>query len=214
MSEVMRIKVKPNSMKLSAKVAAVEPQTKREEITTEQIIEQRLKASFEKGYASAENEVREELENEYNNRLHEKIIWLNNLYYEFEKKLVVQEQDYDKIVLQVSFLIAESILKKELEKDSIIFEVLKEAISKIVGANEVVVKLNPSDYEMLNEAHQKIYSETFKKIKYEATEGIERGGCLIESEIGNVDARMSSRISELKKHLENNLYPQFNENEH
>ena len=139
---------------------------------------------------------------------------MNNLYYEFEKKLIVQEQDYDKIVLQVSFLIAESILKKELEKDSIIFEVLKEAISKIVGANEVVVKLNPSDYEMLNEAHQKIYSETFKKIKYEATEGIERGGCLIESEIGNVDARMSSRINELKKHLENNLYPQFNENEH
>jgi flagellar biosynthesis/type III secretory pathway protein FliH len=40
-------------------------------------------------------------------------------------------------------------------------------------------------------------------IKFEIDDNIEIGGCLIETEIGNLDARISSQLNEISKALEN-----------
>ncbi|MBZ0199159.1 MAG: hypothetical protein K8H86_04775 [Ignavibacteriaceae bacterium] len=39
-------------------------------------------------------------------------------------------------------------------------------------------------------------------MKFEPDDTLDMGGCFIETEIGNVDARLSTQINEIKKQLE------------
>jgi flagellar assembly protein FliH len=50
-----------------------------------------------------------------------------------------------------------------------------------------------------------IHGSSFNKIKIEPDACIEQGGCLIETEIGSVDARISTQLSEMQKQLEDSL---------
>ena len=95
---------------------------------------------------------------------------------------------------------------RELENKTIIEETLQKSIHKIIGANEIIVKINPSDFELINSNNtmQKI-NPGITHIKFEAVNNIEKGGCFIETEIGNLDVRISSQINEIIKALENKL---------
>ncbi|MFN3695189.1 MAG: FliH/SctL family protein, partial [Ignavibacterium sp.] len=74
---------------------------------------------------------------------------------------------------------------------------------KVLTANSILIKLNPQDFDFVTN-DLKDLNKTFdvSRIKLEKDEMIEKGGCLIETEIGNADARISSQLNELKRKLE------------
>jgi len=73
-------------------------------------------------------------------------------------------------------------------------------MKKILGANNVIIKLNEKDLNNLNSESRSLLNDaTYSKIKFEADDTIETGGCLIETDIGNVDARIGTQLKELKK---------------
>jgi flagellar assembly protein FliH len=41
-------------------------------------------------------------------------------------------------------------------------------------------------------------NNSYSNLKFESDDRIDVGGCFVESEIGNVDARISSQLNELK----------------
>lgn len=146
----------------------------------------------------------DELETNYANDMEHKKKEFGIIAESIENKIKDYELSFEKIVLEISFNIAETILKKNLKRDTIIKETLKEASKKIIGADKLVIKLNPTDYELVKSNAHEILGEDFNKIKFEADDKIENGGCFIESEIGNVDGRISSQLNELKKQLKTN----------
>jgi flagellar assembly protein FliH len=100
-------------------------------------------------------------------------------------------------------MIAEKIIKREMETSSVISDILKDSVKKILGANNLIIRVNPSDYhEIIGEKKNLLSEESFSKVQFEQDERIERGGCFIETEIGNVDARISSQFTEIRKNLE------------
>jgi flagellar assembly protein FliH len=80
---------------------------------------------------------------------------------------------------------------------------LKNSIKKIIGANDILVKINPKDFELLNAGSVHFLDTTDTKIRFEISENIQQGGCFIESEVGNVDARISSQLEELNRIFKN-----------
>jgi len=83
---------------------------------------------------------------------------------------------------------------------------LKEAVRKILGANEILIKINPEDYKGISlDGTHKDLERNFSKIRFEQDNNIDPGGCLIETEVGNVDARIASQLDEISKQLENNF---------
>ena len=113
---------------------------------------------------------------------------------------------FDELVMNVAFVLAETILKRQIEKESIIKEVLDDSLKKVIGANEIIVRLNPKDYESIIEEGKTFQlKDSFSQIKFEKDDRIELGGCFIESEIGNADGRISSQLNELKRKLESGL---------
>jgi len=102
--------------------------------------------------------------------------------------------------------IAEKIIKREIEQKSIITEILEQNLSKVIGANEITIKLNPAEYKIVEKTSKEYLSSIgISKIRFEQNESITKGGCLIETEIGNLDARIDSQLNEILKILESKL---------
>ncbi len=205
MSNVIRVR-HTESGKFTVKIKdclpqAVEDQQQAEDLQ-EKLFEEKYAEGFSEGYAKAKSE----LENDYSRKLADQSERIAGVLNSFNDKVSSYDHQFEDLVIDISFNIASRIVNRELQKDSGIEIVLKEALKRILGANNVLVKLEPGDYELIVSSNKKqgVFDEAFSKMKFESDERIEKGGCIVESELGNVDARVSSRISELQHLFETN----------
>jgi flagellar assembly protein FliH len=163
-----------------------------------------LEKEYKKGYEEGQQNIKMELEKIHSEELHNQSKNFYNIISTFEDRIKIFERDFHSLVINVSKSISEKIIGKELSYDPQIKDLLKDNLRKIIGANDVVVKLNPKDYEIIEGSSNKNLGITgVTKINFESNEDVHIGGCLIESEIGNLDARVESRIEQLIKALEN-----------
>ncbi|MBK8945013.1 MAG: hypothetical protein IPM32_07025 [Ignavibacteriae bacterium] len=165
-------------------------------------LENVYKNGFEVGKQNAE----EKLSEKHNQELIEQAEEFYKIIKTFEDTIKQYENNFHKIVINVAQKISERIIKREIEQKNIITEILEQNLSKVYGANEITIKLNPSDFKIVEKTNrEKMSSFGISKIKFEPSESITKGGCLIETEIGNLDARIESQINEIIKSLENKL---------
>jgi flagellar assembly protein FliH len=168
--------------------------------------EQILAQEFNKGFEEGVNSVLLKYETEYSEKLLTRIEYFQNIISSIDKQLILQNNEFEHLVITLSTMIAEKIIKREIDKESIISANLKEAVKRVLGANNLIIKVNPSDYnEVITDGKSLLLEDSFSKVQFEEVDRIERGGCFIETEIGNVDARISSQFSEVKKNLESPL---------
>ncbi len=201
MSDVLKLNVK--SKKLNVKVKSILEVDAKAEIEQEKdYLQTQFQYYFDQGYGEGYKEAKEELEHKFNNDLEVKKNELNQLILNLNNNVASYENDFDKIVLELAFLISEKIIQRELSKDTIIIDVLKKSLRKVLGANHVHVKLNPSDHQLINGGKEKIADESISKLIFEEDPRINKGGCIVETEIGNIDARISNQLNELRKVLE------------
>ena len=173
--------------------------------TEEDVFKHQLQQHYERGFSEGQKSVKDAFEKEYAERLAAKYESINKVVLQMDKKIAEYEPAFEKIVCSLAIAIAEKIVKREIEHETVINEVLKESIRRVIGSNRIFVKLNPADLEKINlESQIQFNSDTYKNIKFETDEHVEKGGCLVETEIGNVDARISSQLSEIRKLLEAN----------
>lgn len=203
MSNVIKLSNKPNISIRSVKNLVIEDEdfnNKNEvEINREQIL---LKENYTKGFEEGYLKAKKELESEYNNKLIKKTEEYYEILSNFEEKLNIYEKTFDEVIAKLSLKIAEKVIRSEVANRNVVEEIIKEAAKKIIGANDVIIKINPKDYELITEnGNDKILNKSFNKIKFEPNEAIEIGGCIIESAIGNVDAQISTQLIEIEKRL-------------
>ncbi len=170
----------------------------------EKVSKSEVDEAYKKGYEDAKREITENLNQIHESELLKQSEEFYNIISTFEETISKYHSDFHKLVINVSQKIAEKILKRELKDKSIIEEVLNNSIHKIIGANEVVVKLHSLDFERLNKNDKiKIMTQGMNHIKFEIDDNIDIGGCLIETEIGNLDAQINSQLNEISNALEN-----------
>lgn len=202
MSDVIKLPNKKNNGAI--KVAKIGNTSYKDE--DNDLFKKQLEDYYELGFKDGQEKTRRELEQDYSNKLFRKYEEVYNILQQYDEHLIQLEKDFEILVIETAYELAQKIVKKEIENRNIINENVREAINKIVGANQVKLKLNPKDLEELTEASKNlIHASSFTKIKIEPDERIERGGCFIETEIGNVDARISTQLNELRKKLEDSV---------
>lgn len=200
MSDVIKINRRPTNVIAFSDAGSVFHTVEEQEKENYQIA---LHNQYTKGFSDGQKAIKEKIEAEYNEKLLLKYSELTNLISDLNEKTQQLNNQFEDVVMKVSFLLAEAIIKKEISKESIIKQVLAEALKKVVGANEIMVRLNPTDYESIIEDGKSFQlKDSFSQIKFEKDERIELGGCFIESEIGNADGRISSQLNELKRKFE------------
>ncbi|MFQ3573340.1 MAG: FliH/SctL family protein [Thermodesulfovibrionales bacterium] len=187
-----------------------DPQKKTHKKSLEEIEQealQRIKTieeeAFQKGYTDglkkAEQESKEILDTE-RKRIDETCEHLLSVI----KKLDTYRSDLVKEllpdVINLSVEIAQKIVKKEIELDrNIVIYIAQEALSKVEDSvDNVTIKVNPVDYDVIVE-HLNILRDTssLKSINIEPVSTIERGGCIVETIKGEIDARIGEQIKEI-----------------
>ncbi len=94
-------------------------------------------------------------------------------------------------LVEASTIIAEKIIKKELEDHSeIVAKKLADTfINDLKEASTITLKVNPKDAQYIEEH----YKER-KNIKIDADDAINKGGIIILSDIGNIDGNINTRV--------------------
>ncbi len=212
MSDIVRLNIKSKGIKAvindyegDAKTFTELPEVI-ERDKQEHVHKLELENEFKKGYELGSNETKVALEEKHSKELLEQSQDFYNIMANFEERYKSFESDFHKLVIKVSHKIAEKILQKELEENALITKILDQQLTKLIGANDIVVKLNKKDFELINKSNKEfLASSGITKIRFEPNESIQVGGCLIESDIGSLDARIDSQIYEITRELESKM---------
>jgi len=93
----------------------------------------------------------------------------------------------------------EKILGREIAKGAVV-DVIREAITKAVG-RKVVLRVNPGDYLTVQKKMKDLTavldgSQTFVM---KEDESVTAGGCVVETELGTVDARLEIQLAAIRR---------------
>mgnify|MGYP002630535933 CR=1 FL=1 len=162
-------------------------------------------AGFEGGFKKGEQAAREEFEP-----------FLKNTQKLIEDLSGFRKEMYDKVereMVEMIISLAKKVIHFEFStREDAVQEMIRLAVQSVLDRETMVIKINPTD---------KGYAESFrpelhhlfgeiKNITFEAHSGIERGGCVIETNFGVIDARIEKLEEQIDRIL--NLSPALPEN--
>jgi flagellar assembly protein FliH len=112
-------------------------------------------------------------------------------------------------IVKLAFHIAKRLAYHAIEvNQDVILEVIRSSIAQAQIEEEVTVQVSPSQYEFLD----KLKTETgrdfefLKKIKLVSDDQIKSGGCIIETNYGQIDARFEERVEKVWSQFSENLH--------
>jgi len=100
--------------------------------------------------------------------------------------------------------IAERILRRELElRPEVIADVAKAALADARGRHDFVLRVHPDDVAVLEADKPGLLARlsVSAHILIRADDSIDRGGCVVESEVGVVDARLTTQLAAIERAL-------------
>lgn len=104
-------------------------------------------------------------------------------------------------VIELSLDIAKKIVHKEIETDKdIVMFIARDAIKKVGEKEEsITIKVNPLDYEVMLSGIALLKEQSgLRNISVEPLASISPGGCFIETQTGEVDARIEEQLKEIQ----------------
>lgn len=158
------------------------------------------KRAFEEGFAHGEKAGREMGERQMDavlKRLAETVHEVGQL----RNKLYRQVEGE---VLQLALAIARKLVRREVSIDpEITLTLVKVAMSHLAEKTSIKVRLNPIDHNALLTRHAelKLDGGDPSGVILAADAAIDRGGCVIETEYGHVDARIEEQFKEIESGL-------------
>jgi flagellar assembly protein FliH len=107
-------------------------------------------------------------------------------------------------IINLVLLIAKKVIKviSENQKNVVINNVIQ-ALRKLKSRGDVVIRVNLSDLDLTTE-HIKDFMgmvENVKSITVLEDSSVDKGGCIIETDFGQIDARISSQLHEIEENI-------------
>jgi len=163
-----------------------------------------LSEAFREGFEAGKNEAAKILRPEYEKKVQDIVRDFSSLIGEFPKEVEKYSREFDSVVVKLALAIAKRIVAREIEIDEgAVLARSREAIRKIVGVEKVKILVNSSDEEYIRQHRNELmsYVDSVKEIVIEGDNKVERGGCIIESDLGNIDARISTQFEIVEEAL-------------
>ena len=151
------------------------------------------KEAYEKGFAQGEKNGLELGQK----RIETMISQLHNVIQDIERRRTELYHQHTKEMIQLVLSIAKKVLHREvnIQEDTIAFT-LQEAIKYVLDQKKVFVHLNPVDYQFLT-SHQERLPFAGREINLVEDPAITRGGSLLETSFGDVDATLENQFDQI-----------------
>ena len=157
-------------------------------------------SGYEEGFKKGEDAARTEF-SPFLETLYDLILVLTgfrkDMYDQLEREMVKMVLDLAKKVIHFEFS----------TRDDAVQEMIRLAVQSVLDRESMVIKINPADKgyaESFRPELHHLFSE-IKNIIFEAHSGVERGGCVVETNFGVVDARIDKLGEQMDRIL--NLAP-------
>lgn len=171
-------------------------------------LEEEFQRGFDAGCKAVEKQFQEELESRVSEERKKTtlrvIVQLETLMANLQKEFLHLQTQSEQIVIRFSLAVAEQILRREVLIDNkVVLQQIKEGLRRVLGVDRIKVRVNPIDEAMVREHRAAIASgsDSIRDMVIEADEKVERGGCILESDSGNVDARISTQLKKIEATL-------------
>lgn len=110
--------------------------------------------------------------------------------------------DAEQAVLDMTMAIARRFVEQSaLLGDELIRKTIKDAVKMVTEKDKVVIRVNPDDLDEVR-GHQDdiiFIGDGIGRLEIRGDKKVDRGGCVVETEAGNIDARIASRFDQLDK---------------
>jgi len=128
---------------------------------------------------------------------------------EFERNLVESREirervwrETEKDLLRLAVRLAERIVGGEIEKDDkTIIEIISTALQNARQQEKLTVRVNPKDLPAIEKEAENFPAGRIRFIDFVADPRVPSAGCLIESEVGTIDARLETQLRVLERAL-------------
>jgi flagellar assembly protein FliH len=113
-------------------------------------------------------------------------------------------QETEAQVVELVLLVAKKVVKVISENQkSVVVQNIAQALRKLKTKSDVIVRVNIADLQLATE-HVKDFvqmAENAKKLQIVEDSTVDRGGCVIETDFGEIDARIASQLHELEEKI-------------
>ena len=114
----------------------------------------------------------------------------------------------DAEIRALAVAIAERILRRQLGlTPEAVVDVAKAALEEARGRHEFVLRVHPDDVNLLETEKPGLLARlsVSAHILIRADDAVERGGCVVETDVGTVDARLATQLAAIQKALEESV---------
>jgi flagellar assembly protein FliH len=155
-------------------------------------IQSMLKEAFEKGLEQGRAEMATTQQKQINNAVNAFETSINEMHRVRQHDIEQMEKE----TVRLALAIAKKIIGYETEHNTVVQQVVKQAMEKVNDTRQLVIRLNPLDLDALQQAKHGLIpgDDPGNDFRFEADEGIQRGGCVIETNRGDIDARIDRQI--------------------
>ncbi len=106
-------------------------------------------------------------------------------------------RDVEADLVQLALAVARKIVGRDVSLGpDVVTRIIRQALTRVEHAGRITIKLNPADLELLADIKPQLLSGLPEagRAAFEPDEGIARGGCLIETDGCEVDARIERQF--------------------
>ncbi len=158
--------------------------------------------AYEKGYRAGQEEGYQEGQKEVK-RLVERLGVIVGQAIDTREELISSSE---RQMVEMILMIARKILKDEIaERKEIVLNNTREALKRLRDREEVSIRVNLADLE-LTTAHKEEFInmiESLHKINVFEDSRVDHGGCIIETDAGSIDARISTQLKQMEEAVRN-----------
>jgi len=161
-------------------------------------------AEYRRGYQDGETEGRKQ-EQERLNELKKNLAHIIQEVLDYKKELLKQAET---TIVKMAFSFARNIIAREIQSNpEIVQNQVKKALEYVVGEGKLVFHVHPGDVHQFDPAErEKFIPEVYlNAVEVIPDESISRGGCLLTTNSGAVDATIEVQIAELEKAIQSGL---------
>jgi flagellar assembly protein FliH len=117
------------------------------------------------------------------------------------RERLIQSAEQEAVALALT--IACQVLARQVEESSVSPDLVEEAVRQTMARKRVVVRLNPADREALTRDGQALETlfESAAAVEFVDDATVGRCGCVVESNMGIIDAQLDKQIEQLRRAL-------------
>jgi flagellar assembly protein FliH len=160
---------------------------------------EREQAAYERGRHEGESALREQLIAQRN----EMAALLNGVIGSLQKTVPQLVHETESALIQLALESAQKIVAGMPVNSKLVESIVREALRQVEDTAEVVIQLHPEDLALLQKHKSDVLKPppNSKPLQFSSSTDVTRGGCLLRTRFGIIDARRETKLDQLREAL-------------